>query len=62
MADFGEDVVVSLGKYFWSKKDKEIMKNGVNRTKEGTLKQVPTLNQFFWRTDAPNVKQGPLDT
>ena len=62
MEYFKEDVVVSLGKYFWRKKDKAIMKKGVQRTKEGILKQVPSLNQVVWRTDAPNVKQGALDT
>ena len=44
MADFGEDDVVSLGKYFWSKKDKAIMKKGTKRTREGRIKQVLALN------------------
>ena len=55
MADFGEDVV-SLGKYFSSKKDKEIMKKGTKRTGEGTIKQVPALNQVIWKTDSPDIK------
>ena len=38
MEDFGEDVVVSLGKYFWSKKDKAVMKKGTRRTREGAAK------------------------
>ena len=46
IADFGEDVVVSLGKYFWSKKDKAILKKGSKRTREGTLKHVPSLSQI----------------
>ena len=62
MVDYGEDVVVSLGKYFWSKKEKEIIKKRTKRTREGTLKNFPTLNQVVWRIDAPNVRQGALDT
>ena len=62
MADFGEDAVVSLRKYFWSKKDKAILKKGSKRTREGILKHVPTLDQIVWRTDDPNEKQGALDT
>ena len=62
MADFGEDAVVSLRKYFWSKKDKAILKKSSKRTREGRLKHVPAFDQFVWRTDAPNEKQGALDT
>ena len=62
MADFGEDAVVFLGKYFWSKKEKAILKKGSKRIREGTLKHVPTLDQIVWRTDDPNEKQGALDT
>ena len=28
IADFGEDAVVSMGKYYWSKKDKVVVKRG----------------------------------
>ena len=38
MADFGEDVVVPLGKYFWSRKYKAVMKKGTKRKREGTVK------------------------
>ena len=62
MEDFGEDAVVSLGKYFWSKKDKAILKKGSKRTREGTLKHVPAFDQNVWITDAPNEKEGALDT
>ena len=62
MEYFGEDVVVSLGKYFGRKKDKAILKKGSKRTREGTLKHVPTFDQIVWRTDSPNEKQGALDT
>ena len=62
ITDFGEDVVVSLGKYFWSKKDKAILKKESKRTREGTLKHVSGNNQVVWITNAPNEKQGALDT
>ena len=62
MADFGEDAVVSSGKYFWSKNEKDILKKGLKRTREGTLKHVPSFDQIVWRTDAPNEKEGALDT
>ena len=62
MADFGEDVVVSLGKYFWSNKDKEVMKKGTKRMREGTNKQVPALNQVIWKSDSPDIKKWALDT
>ena len=62
MADFGEDAVVSLRKYFWSKKDKAILKKVSKRTIEGTLKHVSALDQIVCRTDAPNENQGALDT
>ena len=62
MADFGEDVVVSLGKYFWSKKEKEIIKKRTKRTREGTLKHLPALNQVVWRTDALNCAERRFTT
>ena len=62
MEYFGEDAVVSLGKYFWIKKDKEILKKGSKRTREGTLKHVRGFDQIVWRIDAPNEKQWALDT
>ena len=33
MADFGEDVVVSMGKYCWRRKDKDVVKRGAKRAK-----------------------------
>ena len=62
MADFGEDAVISLGKYFLRKKDKAILKKGSKRTREGTLKHVHAFDQIVWRTDAINEKEGALDT
>ena len=38
------------------------MKKGSKRTREGTLKHVPAFDQIVWRTDAPNEKEGVLDT
>ena len=61
MANFGEDVVVSMGKYFWSKKDKAMMKKGTNRTREGIIKHAPTLNQVIWKSDSHDINQGSLD-
>ena len=46
IADFGEDANVCLGKYYWSKKLKAILKKGSKRTKEGLLKHVPTLDKI----------------
>ena len=62
MADFGEDVVVSLGKCFWSRKDKVVVKKGAKRTREGTFKQVSTPSQIIWKRDSSDTKQGALDT
>ena len=62
MAYFGEDVVVSLGKYFWIKIDKAVMKKGTKRMREGTLKQVPDLNKFISKSNFHDIKQGALDT
>ena len=62
MEDFGEDVVVSLEKYFWSRKDKEVIKKGTKRTKEGIVKHVLTLNQVILKLDSPDIKEGALDT
>ena len=61
MTYFGEDDFVSLGKYFWSKKDKAVMKKGTKRTRKGTVKKVPTLNQVIWKLDSHDIKQGDLD-
>ena len=46
IADFGEYVVVCLGKYYWSKKEKGILKKGSKRTREGMLKHVPVLDKI----------------
>ena len=38
MEYFGEDVVVYIGKYYWSKKDKYVIKRGDKRTREDSTK------------------------
>ena len=38
------------------------MNKGTKRTREGSVKQVPALNRFIWKTDSPDIKQGALDT
>ena len=38
MVDFGEDVVVSMGKYYWRKKDKFVVKRGTKRARESSAK------------------------
>ena len=43
MADFGEDALVSLGKYFWSRKEKIVVKKGAKRTRKCTINQVPPI-------------------
>ena len=62
MVDFVEDDVVSLGKYFWRKKDKSVMKNGTKRMREGTIKKVPALTQVIWKSYSPDTQQGDLYT
>ena len=62
MEDFGVDAVVSLGKYFWSRKDKAVVKKGAKRTREGTVKQVSTPSQIIWKRDSSDTKEGSLDT
>ena len=61
MADFGKDVVVSLGKYFWSIKDKAVMKKGTKRTSECMVEHVPTLNQVIWNLDSHDIRKGDLN-
>ena len=62
MAYFGEDDVVSMGKYYWNKKYKAVVKRGTKRAREGLVKQVPAHNQVIWKSDTTDVHQGALDT
>ena len=54
MIYFGEDAVVILGNYCWRKKQKAILKKGLKRKREGTLKHVSSFDQIVWKTDVPN--------
>ena len=51
-----------MGKHYWSKKDKVVVKRGTKRSKESSDKQVPSYNQVIWKSDTTNVQQGELDT
>ena len=54
--------MVSMGKYYWRKKYKVVVKIGAKRTREGSTKQMPALSQVIWKLDTPDSKQGELDT
>ena len=62
ITDFGDDVVVCMGKYYLSKKDKVVMKRGSKRTREGSTKKMPALSQIIWKLYTPDNKKGALDT
>ena len=55
MAYFGEDDVVSMGKYYWRKKDKVVVKRGAKRERESFSKQVPSLNQVIWKSERTDI-------
>ena len=57
IADFGEDAVVSFGKYYWSKKDKVVVKRGSKKARHGSRKDVSTLGQVIWKEDTSNLPQ-----
>ena len=40
ITNFGEDVVVSFGKYYWSKKAKAVVKRGTRRGRESLAKTM----------------------
>ena len=61
IADFGEDAVVSMGKYYWSKKDKVVVKRGSKKARHGSGKDVSTLGQVIWKEDTSNLPQHALD-
>ena len=54
--------MVCMGKYYWSKKDKVVMKRGAKRTREGSTKHMPAPSHIIWKLDTPDSKQGALDT
>ena len=51
-----------MGKYYWSKNDKVVVKRGTKRAREGLVKQVPAHNQVIWKLDTTKFQQGALDT
>ena len=61
MEYFGEDVVVSMGKYYWRKRDKVVVKRGTKRAREISSKQVFAHNQVIWRLDTTDVQHVGLD-
>ena len=62
MEYFGEDAVVSLGKYFWRRKYKVVFKKVAKRTRERIEKMVPTVRQTIQKRDPSDTKQGSLGT
>ena len=62
MAYFGEDVVVSMGKYYWSKKDKAVVKRGAKKAREGWAKHAVALGQVIWKADTSDIQQEAMDT
>ena len=62
MAYFGEDVLVSMGKYYWSKKDKYVIKRGAKKIRETSTQHMHALSQVLWKSNTPYIKQGALDT
>ena len=54
--------MVSMGKYYWSKKEKYLIKRGAKRTREGSTKHMPAPSQIIWKLDTPDSRQGALDT
>ena len=62
MEYFGEYVVVSLGKYFWSSKDKAVVKKGCRISREGTFKHGAVPHHIICKRDSSNTKQEDLDT
>ena len=61
MADFGEDAVVSLGQYFWSSKEREVIKKGTKISREETTKHGLYLDHIIWKRDSYDIRQGSLD-
>ena len=62
MEYFSDDVVVSLGEYFWRKEEKVIVKKGSNISREGTFKQGSVPNLIIWKRASIDVKQEALET
>ena len=62
MEYFGEDVVESMGKYYWRKKDKFLVKRGSNRAKDNSSNWAPPLNHIIWKSNTIDIQQGAVDT
>ena len=62
MVDFGEDVVVFLGQYFWSRKEREVIKKGTKRSREENTMYGFSLDQIICRMDSFDIRKGALDT
>ena len=62
MADFGEDVVLSFGKYYWSKNYKVVVKRGAKRASQSSGINVPTIGEVIWKEDTSDMQQGAVDT
>ena len=54
--------MVSLGEYFWSRKEKVVVKKGTKRDREGTLMQGTIPNQVIWKRTSIDVTQEALET
>ena len=55
IADFGDNAVVSMGKYYWSKKDKVVVKRGAKKARQGSGKHVPSLGQVICLEDTSDI-------
>ena len=62
ITDFGEDAVISFGKYYWSKKDKVVVKRGAKRGRESSGKNVFSICEVLWKGDTSDMQQGVVDT
>ena len=62
IADFGEDALVSFGKYYWSKWDKDVVKMGAKRAIESLAKNVLAIGEVIWKAYTSDMKQGVVGT
>ena len=60
--DFGEDAVVSFGKYYWSKKYKAVVKRGAKRSRQSSGINVLAIGEVIWKENASDMQQGVVDT
>ena len=62
IVDFGEDAIVSFGKYYWSKKYKAVVKRGAKRARQSSGINVPAIGEVIWKANTSDMQQGALDT